>query len=298
MNKFLVTLIVSLIFSMPFYAQENDAPTQDNTEQSKEVKKVDKPVRSPWNSGLLMGGKTSVVPGKGSFRFDLAHHFGPMNNGFSDFFGIYADGANIRMGLNYVVIKNLQLGVGLTKFNITTDFNAKYTIFEQTRKNSMPISITFYGNIGIDGSSSESFGTEYEIIDRLSYFSQLIVGRKFGKYVSIQASGSFTHINSLPDSVNHDVVGVSFGVKVRLSSTVSIISNNDFPLYIQGISEYEGIKAAKPNIQFGVEIITTSHAFQIYLGTSNFILPQNVFVRNQNKFDAEGIRIGFILTKL
>jgi hypothetical protein len=289
-------LIGFLVFTITSYAQDN--PDSEAIPQQDEVKKKDKPVRSPWNSGILMGGKTSVVPGKGTLRFDLAHQFGPLNNGLSDIFGIYADGANIRMGLSYVFLKNLVVGVGVSKFNITTDLSAKYTLLEQTRENSIPVSLTVYGVMGIDGSNSESFGTDYVFIDRLSYFSQLIVGRKFGKYISLQASGSFTHFNSMPDGINHDVIGVGVGAKVRLSSTLSIISNNDFPLALDNISEYKNFEAAKPTFQVGVEIITTSHAFQIFLGNTNYILPQNVYARNQNNFDADGIRFGFIMTKL
>ncbi len=60
-----------------------------------------------------------------------------MDNGFSDLFGLYAPGANIRMGLNYSVINNLQVGYGLTRLNMYSDFSAKYTILEQTRRNTI-----------------------------------------------------------------------------------------------------------------------------------------------------------------
>ncbi|HBH06258.1 MAG TPA: hypothetical protein DDX92_06620 [Flavobacteriales bacterium] len=280
------------------YAQENNSESTTATEEQKTAVKKDKPVRTPWNSGLIMGGKTSIVPGKGTLRFELVHLFGSINNGFSDLFGVYADGANVRMGLSYVPVKNLQIGVGVTRFNITTDLNLKYTVLEQTRKNTMPVSVTLYGNMAFDGSDKEAFGTDYSFSHRMSYFSQLIVGRKFGKYVTVQASGSFSHFNSMPDGVNHDVIGIGASAKIRVTSRISIVSHNDFPLNIESISEYSEFETAKPNYQLGAEIITTSHAFQIYLSTSNFILGQNVYARNQNELDSEGIRIGFLMTKL
>lgn len=293
MKKIIYLLILSLLVGFNGYAQD-----EEKTEATQEEKKVDKPVRTPWNSGLIMGGQTSIVPAKGSIRFDLIHLFGPLDNGIADFLGIYADGANIRMGLNYTIIKNLQVGVGLTKNNITTDLNVKYTVFEQTRKNAMPVSVTLYGNMAIRGGTRESYGIEYTNADRLSYFSQIIVGRKFSKFVTVQAAGSFAHINNLPNGINHDAVGVSASAKFRVSSTISIITNNDIPLKLQNISEYTTFEAVKPTIQLGVEIITTTHAFHIYGGSTNYILPQNVLILNQNELDTKGIRFGFILTRL
>lgn len=297
MKNILYNVLLFCLIGSPLLAQES-GDQKGTIEETPMVKKKDKPVRSPWNSGILMGGRTSVVPGKGTLRFELVHHFGSMQNGISDFFGIYADGANIRMGLSYVPMKNLQVGVGLTKYNMTTDLNLKYTILEQTRENTVPVSVTVSGVMGIDGRAKESFGTEYVFIDRLSYFSELMLGRKFSKAISFQAGINFTHINNMPEGVNHDVVGVNLGAKVRLTSTLSIIANTDFPLDIKSISEYTTYTTANPNIQLGVEIITTSHAFQIYVGSSNHILPQNVYARNQVEFDKDGIRFGFILTKL
>ena len=300
MKKIIFSISFCLIASIGINAQENNKQEEETpkTEVVKKVKK-DKPVRSPWNSGILMGAKTSVVPSKGSIRFDLAHNFGAMENGSSDLFGIYAPAANVRMGLSYVPIKNVEVGVGVTKFNITTDLNAKWTVFEQTRKNTMPVSVTLVGNIGIDGRSSDVFGTEYDFANRLSYFSQLLIGRRINKYVSVQAGAGFTHFNSAAENVNHDIISMHFGGKARITSTMSFIASTDIPLDIQGISEYTNpVTVARPNIQGGIELITPTHAFQIYVGTANEILPQNIVMYNTNNFDFKGIRFGFILTKL
>ncbi|MEN8138039.1 MAG: DUF5777 family beta-barrel protein [Bacteroidota bacterium] len=289
----LYILILGVLLCFPLLSQE----TTDKPIETETVKE-DRPVKTPWNSGILMGGRTSVVPGKGLLRFDLTHNFGSLNNGLDDLLGIYANGANIRMGLNYVPIRNLQLGVGLTKHNITSDFNATWTILEQTREYSIPVSVTLFGNVAIDGRGKEAFGIEYEFVDRLSYYSQLLIGHKVCKYFSVETGLSFSHINNLPEPVNHDVWGVNFGAKIRLKSTLSIILNTDIPIQAENNNEYIDPKYSTTTFQGGVEIITTSHAFQIYIGNNPYILSQNTMIRNDNNFDKDGIRIGFILTKL
>jgi hypothetical protein len=297
MKKILYILVFAVLFSFDSYAQEE--VKDENTKEKTEVKKKkDKPVRNPWNSGVLMNARTSVVPNKGALRFDLAHNFGPMSNKQSDLFGIYAPAANVRMGLSYVVIENLQVGAGITRNRMTTDLNAKYTVFEQTRKNTMPVSVTLFGNIGIYGDEEARYGTEYTFTDRLSYFGQLIVGRKINKYVSMQLAASFSHINSMPHGFNHDVISAHAGVKARINATTSFIANYDMPLKIHGIKQYEDFDVAKPTLQVGIELITTTHAFQIYVGNAHEILPQNSLMFQQNKFDLDGFRFGFVLTKL
>ena len=57
-----------------------------------------RPVRSTFQSTWLIDNQTVEVPVKGTFQFDIIHRFGPMSNGFSVFFGLYAP-SNIRLGL-------------------------------------------------------------------------------------------------------------------------------------------------------------------------------------------------------
>jgi hypothetical protein len=56
---------------------------------------------------------------------------------------------------------------------------------------------------------------------------------------------------------------------------------------------------AKPNISFGVEFTSSSHAFQIFMGNFGDTLPQNNNAYNQNDFRYIGqYLIGFNITRL
>ncbi|NOR73595.1 MAG: hypothetical protein GQ525_00395, partial [Draconibacterium sp.] len=110
MKKYIYILILS-VFVCNTFAQDIDT----------EIKPKDKPVRSPFESGLLIDNQTSVIPVKNTLEFVIQHKFGTMENGFSDLFGIYSPGANIRLGLNFVPIKNVQIGTGVTKKNMYID---------------------------------------------------------------------------------------------------------------------------------------------------------------------------------
>jgi len=85
---------------------------QDVATDSTAVKEKDKPVRSPFESGYLIGAQTTVIQNVNTLEAVIQHTFGTIQNGHSDLWGIYAPGANIRLGLDYVIAKNFQMGIG------------------------------------------------------------------------------------------------------------------------------------------------------------------------------------------
>ena len=86
-----------------------------------------KPVKNMFESIWIIDNQTVMVPFKNTLEFDIQHRFGLVENGYEDFWGLYAP-SNIRLGFSYVPINNLMVGFGLTKQNLTWDFNAKYAL--------------------------------------------------------------------------------------------------------------------------------------------------------------------------
>ncbi len=300
MNKFILILIVSFI-AIQLVAQ-------DETEKVK-----DTPVSSPFESGILIDAQTSVIPDVKTLEFMIQHKFGSMDNGSTDLWGLYAPGANIRLGLNYTPAKNLQIGIGQTQRNMYTDFNAKWTVFQQTEQNRVPFSLTLFGVAAIDGRNedliaeynvvpSREYGTEHEGFgfgDRLSYFSQVFIGRKFSDRLSLQAGASYTHYNTVGWDYSHDIIGLHFNGRLKFSPQGSLIFNYDLPLKIEDYSEQTNWdKHSKPNLSVGVEIFTFTHAFQIYVGTADGIIPQDIMMNNQNDWKNKGLALGFTITRL
>lgn len=303
-KNILFIILFSLISTISF--------AQDVATDSTGVKEKDKPVRSPFESGYLIDAQTTVIQNVHTLEAVIQHKFGTIQNGHSDLFGIYAAGSNIRLGLDYVLLKNFQLGIGITKKNMSTDLNAKWTIMQQTRQNTFPVAIAVYGNMAIDGRNISAFesGTvqvahhqgsvnEFKFPDRLSYFSELIIGRKFNNWLSLQAAASFSHYNSAGQLYDHDIVSVHFNGRIKVSPQGSIIFNYDEPLKIKDISEQrDWTTHARPNLTLGYEISTSTHAFQIYMGTASGLLPQENMMYNQNDYTQNQLSIGFNITRL
>ncbi len=303
MKKNILFILLFTCFSVFSFAQEAESSV---------VKEKDYPVNGAFESGSLIDAQTTVIPDAKTLEFVIQHKFGTVENGKSDLFGIYAPGSNIRLGLNYVVYKNVQIGAGITKKSMMTDLNAKWTVVQQTRKNRMPISVALYGSVGIDGRSISAFETgqvrvayniglpnEFDFQDRLNYFSQLIVGRKFNDWLSLQAGVSYTHYNAVGVLYDHDKVGVHFNGRVKVSPQGSVIFNYDQPLKIKDISEqFEWTNHPLPNVAIGYEVSTGTHAFQIFAASSNGLLTQDNIMWNQNDWQNQGFAIGFVMTRL
>ena len=172
--------------------------------------------------------------------------------------------------------------------------------------------LTLYGVAAIDGRAADQIGSgkvvdtkgqampsSISFGDRLSYFSQIIVGRKFTDWLSLQTAASFTHYNMVPWDEDHDKIAVHFNGRIKVSPQGAVVFNYDLPLKIEGISEQSPMENhSKPNLAFGYEISTSTHAFQIYMGTADGIIPQDMIMWNQNDWKDKGLAIGMTITRL
>ena len=262
-----------------------------------------KPVKNTFESNWIIDNQTVMVPYKGTFEFSLQHRFGLVENGYEDFFGLYAPG-NIRLGFGYVPFKDLMVGFGITKVNLTWDFNAKYALFHQMQNGGMPVSLTYFGNAAMDTRSEDYFTNpdEVDVTDRLSFFHQILVARKFSDKFSFQLAGSLSHFNTVDayedpngevvQKWNNDHLAIAGSARYHLTPVTSILLNYDQPL-----TTHEDIDP-QPNLSFGVEFVTSSHQFQIFAGNFYNITPQRNNVFNTYRFDEGEFLIGFNLVRL
>jgi hypothetical protein len=289
----MIILFASFTLSPVFtYAQDEADSTQ--AEPQKE-----RPARPAFESGLLFDNATATIPAAKTLELVIQHRFGSMENGISDFFGIWSP-SNIRLGLNFSILNNLTVGIGATKFKKMEDLQIKYNLLQQTRSNSIPLTITLYEVIGIDGRNKDIWGTDYKFSNRISYFSQVILSRRFNDMFSLQIAPSFTHYNAQTDSIDHDRITLSAAGRIKFSPQSSLIVSGDFPLVIQNMSEWredvnksveKRLGSIEPNFAIGLEVSTSTHAFHVYVGTSQLILPQENMMFNYNQTFLIGLNV-------
>lgn len=249
------------------------------------------PVRAPFETAVLIDNPTTVQPMKGGLELNVLHRFGPMDNGFSDLFGIYAP-SNIKLGINYGITDRIMVGLGTTKDYKLQDLNWKLALIRQNRAGTVPVSVSYFGNMVIDARSKENFGPieRYRGIHRFSYFSQFIISRKFSEVISLQLAPSFSYFNAIDRGFKNYNIGLSAGGRVKVLNSSSVIFEYDQSFIKSDIID------AKPNLGFGYEIGTATHAFQIFVSTYNQIIPQRNLVFNTNDFTEGKFLFGFNIT--
>jgi hypothetical protein len=264
--------------------------------------KEDKPVRAMFESAYLMDKQSVLVYPEKTLEFVMQHRFGTIDNGLSDFYGLYGV-SNIRLGLTYVPFKNLAVGYGITKDKMYQDFNIKYAILQQTRSGSMPLSITYYGNAAIDSRAEENIDYFDNSTDRLSYYHEVILARKINSKISIQLTPSYSHFNAVPafldngetkGTMNNDHLAVGLSGRYKITSQGSITFDYNLPITDHFVDENGNSTDPEPNFSFGYEITTSSHAFQVFIGNYWGLVPQ---VNNFNNQNTEFL-IGFNMTRL
>ena len=277
-----ISALIVGFMATPLFAQEEE-----------ETKKLARPA---FESAVLIDHQTVEINTKNTLEWNMQHRFSPVGNGFEDLFGIYGPGANIRMGFSYSPLEKLGVGFGYSKSNgkLLFDGNVKYAIFKQTRDWSMPVSVTYFGNFALDTRSDDNDELFAEYAHRMSFHHELIIGARISPKLSLQLVPSFSHFNAVTDSLENDIIALGVSGRYKFSPQSSIIFN-----YTQQLTDHEkSTFDLQPGISIGMEVATSSHAFQFFISTFGGILPQENIVFSQNKFDSDGLLIGFNITRL
>ncbi|MDB5145507.1 MAG: hypothetical protein JWQ66_4220 [Mucilaginibacter sp.] len=258
-------------------------------------------IKNTFEGNYIIDNQTVMVPIKGTFEFDIQHRFGTVNNGFSDLFGMFA-GATMKFGFSYTPVNNLQVGFDATNENMEIDLNLKYALLKQTKDGSMPVSITYFGNAMADTRKKDATTVFVTTSDRIAYFNQIIIARKFSEKFSLQIAPSYTHFNDLLGYLDangivnaiykNDNFSIAASGRYKISEESSIIVNYDQPLTQNPANN------PRPNISFGIEMKTSGHDFEIFFGNYSSLMPENNNVFNQNNYRKGQFLIGFDISRL
>src|SRR5215204_413645 len=318
--------VISFLFlvQVDLYAQDSTA----SVEETPAIAKA-KPVKNTFQSVWIIDNQTVMVPIKKTLEMDIQHRFGTVNNGYEDFWGLFAP-SNIRIGFSYVPINRLNVGLGFTKTAAAVipeqqpssvngplwDGSLKYSIITQT-KGKYPVSVSYYVNAAFNTKKDTAKEIYRNNSDRLTYFHQLIIARKVTDKLSVQIAPSISHHNvvngyfeQLDDStlkvkpdMKFDHFAIAVSARYKLTGVLSVMLNYDQPI-TKHISNNPN-----PSLSFGLEVNTSSHSFQVFATNYYYLNPQmnNLYNDNSpfkytdaanNKIEGGKFLIGFNITRL
>ena len=284
MKNLIKILLVLLMLPFVAVAQDKDS-----------VKVKEKLERQAFESATLIDNPTNVLFNKNTLEIQMQHRFGEINGDKNDLAGFYG-AANIRIAVSYAIFERLTIGFGTTKDAHLQDFNWKVALLRQTRSNSTPLSVSYYGNFTVNARKAEGSGF-YHIQDRYSFFNQLIIAKRFNPNISLQIAPSVSHFNQVdPGSepgrkfMDDDMIAISLGGRFKVSPQTSIIFDYSQPLTK---IDYD----PQPGFSLGAEFATSAHSFQIFISNYKGLVPQQNYMKNQNDFFNGDVLIGFNITR-
>lgn len=244
-----------------------------------------------FKSTHLINGQSIELPPSGALNFVISHHFGAINSGAYEFFGL--DQANIRFGFDYSFTDWLSVGVGRSSVNKTYDGSLKVKILRQSSgARKMPFTMTLFANTAITAQHWPDEERTNYFTSRMQYAYQLLLARKFGSRLSLQLMPTMIHRN-LVETIEdeNDVWAIGAGGRFKVSNRVAITGEYYYLLPGKTADDYYNV------FSIGVDLETGGHVFQIYLtNTQGLIEEQFIPMTSGNWLDGD-IMISFNINR-
>ena len=284
-----VTTILLLLLCTDLRAQEDLLSLVEDDEDKKRDF-----VTNAFKSTRVINGQSMELLAKGVMDVRILHRFGTINSGVNNLFGL--DQANMRIGFDYGIYNNLSIGVGRSNVGKEWDGFLKFRPLRQsTGPGSFPVSVVIVTGLTIStikDNKADSSAINF-FSNRLAYFSQLIIGRKFSERFSFQLAPIFVHRNMVYlKEESNDVAAIALGARFKLSNRIAFVVDYHYIAYGLDKSIY------KDPLSIGFDIETGGHVFQLHFSNATG-MNERAFICNTTGDWAKGeIHFGFNLSRV
>jgi hypothetical protein len=240
----------------------------------------------------IINGQSVETTAGGVLNFIISHRFGKINDGWYEFWGL--DQATIRLGLDYGITDNLNIGLGRSSFLKTIDGNLKWRFARQSGgARNFPFSAVLYSSIAMDGMKWEDPERENYFSSRLSFASQILLARKFSNALSLQIMPSYVHRNLVETKEDqNDVFALGVGGRIKITQRVAI--NGEYYYQLPGANADKYYNS----VALGIDIETGGHIFQIHITNSKGMIEQYFIpMTNGDLFNGD-IYFGFNINRV
>ena len=228
----------------------------------------------------------------GILDFRINHRFGQLNSGAYQAFGF--DQAITKIGFEYGVLPGLMVGLGRTTLDKTADAYFKYRLLRQRTDNKVPFSVLAFGSgayrnikFGFDKTQS---GKEIDMVMRMAWTGQLIIGRKFSESFSMQLSPSVVHYNLTPLGTDNTLYALGLGLRQKVTPRTSI--------NLEWIPVFGRDGQYRNSFSIGCDIETGGHVFQLHLTNSQGNMESQYIARTAADWMDGGIHFGFNISRV
>jgi Membrane bound beta barrel domain (DUF5777) len=250
-------------------------------------------VTATFKATRIVNGHSIENLGKGILDFRIMHRFGELSNGEASFWGF--DQANTKLALDYGITDWLMVGAGRSAFKKEYDGFAKVKLLRQRSNGGMPISASFVTGFSLQGKNValRPDGKEYEFVDRMHYFHQVLVARKFNDWLSLQVMPTIVHYNVVDSSKDpNDIISLGVGGRIKLTNRLAL--TGEYYYNLPG-SKLDGYQNA---LSFGIDIETGGHVFQLVFTNADAINERSFIAQNKSQWSKGQVHFGFNISRV
>jgi len=274
--------------TMPLFAQDDDLLSLVDDED----KNTTNFARASFKTTRVINSHSLENVAAGVLDFKISHRFGVLNNGFYDIFGL--DNATSRFGLDYGITPRLMVGLGRSTFEKTYDGFVKYKLLRQSKgKRNMPITASLVAGMSINTLKWANPDRDNYFSSRLSYYYQLIIGRKFGEGFSMQIMPTLVHRNLVETRAEkNDVISIGIAARQKLSKRIAVNAEYFYVLPNQIAESYRN------SLSVGFDIETGGHVFQLHFTNSTPMTEKGFITETSNDWLDGDIHFGFNISRV
>ncbi len=286
--KTVLSLTLLALSSFGVYAQNEE----DDLMGMFDNEEVTNYTSATFKTTRLALGYSVENPAKQDLIFLISHHFGAVNTGAYEMFGL--DQATIRIGFEYGITGRLTAGIGRSSYNKTYDSYLKYKLLRQsTGSSNMPVTVNLVTGINYITLRNDYPEQGYYTSNRINYLFQVLIARKFTKNFSAQIMPSLIHNNLVPTAKDkNDKFALGIGGRYKVSNRISVNAEYHY-LFPNQVVSYE----IKNSLTLGMDIETGGHVFQLFFTNSVQLNPLDFITNTTGDWTSGNFFFGFNVTR-
>jgi len=251
-------------------------------------------VTNAFKSPRVINSHSMEMLAPGTMDFRILHRFGDISQGYYELFGL--DHATMRMGFDFGITPNLMAGFGRSTNKKELDGFVKYRVLWQTNgRHSIPFSLVAVGGMTVNG-LKDPIGIEEVPVTfsrRLAFYGQLIIGRKFNDWLTLQVTPTIVHRNIVENRlVPNELYAVGFGGRAKFTKRMAFVWD-----YSYLINRFPPDLNSNP-LSLGFDIETGGHVFQLHFSNATGMNERAYLCDHNGNWLKGEIRFGFNLSRV
>ncbi|MAC94990.1 MAG: hypothetical protein CMC96_05780 [Flavobacteriales bacterium] len=291
-NRVFIFLVV--ILGVQFSTRAQDDLMKMLEEQEEEVTNL---TIATFKTTRLVSGHSIETNAEGVLQFLIGHRFGRLNSGWRDLYGI--DNATIRLGFEYGITDNINIGVGRSSFEKTYDATFKWRLLRQkSGAKNFPFTATWVSSSYLNTMEWPNPERENYFSSRMNFHHALLLARKFGNAVSVQLMPTLVHRNIVQTKEDENTI-YSMGVGSSIRLTGSLRANFEYYFIPEDqIFSTIGGEKVRNSFSVGVDLETGGHVFQIFLTNSRGMAEKFLVGETTGNWLDGDIHFGFNVSRV